>query len=106
MARFKRDEQRTFPLWWLIAGGLFAFSTAWAVYAEFVTRVPGQKEQEAFFDMEYAQAQQGLKRSENEYAATAKPQIDKLLGRKAELEREQASGNYATAKAKLKDLTQ
>src|SRR5437764_4413007 len=106
MARFKRDEQRTFPLWWLIAGGLFAFSTAWAVYAEFVTRVPWQKEQGAFFDMEYAQAQQGLKRSENEYAATVKPQIDKLQARKTELEHQQATGNYASAKAKLKELTQ
>ena len=51
MARFKRDEQRTYPIWWLIAGGLFVFSTAWACYAEFVTRVPWQKEQEAFFQM-------------------------------------------------------
>jgi len=53
MARFHRDEQRTYPIWWLIAGGLFIFSTIWACYAEFVTRVPWQKEQEAFFQMEF-----------------------------------------------------
>ena len=56
MARFHRDEQRTYPIWWLIAGGLFIFSTIWACYAEFVTRVPWQKEQEAFKTNTYTAA--------------------------------------------------
>jgi len=105
MARFKRDEQRTYPIWWLIAGGLFVFSTAWACYAEFVTRVPWQKEQEAFFQMEYELATQGLKRVKNEFAATAETDVKKLRTRQDELKREQSSGKYAASKAKLAQLT-
>jgi cytochrome c2 len=105
MARFHRDEQRTYPIWWLIAGGLFVFSTVWACYAEFVTRVPWQKEQEAFFQMEYELAKQGKKRVENEFAATAAPEVKKLAARREELKHEQASGKYASAKAKLQQLT-
>ncbi|HKQ71899.1 MAG TPA: c-type cytochrome [Polyangiaceae bacterium] len=106
MARFKRDEQRTYPIWWLIAGGLFAFSSAWACYAEFVTRVPWQKEQEAFFRMEYDLANQNLKRVKNEYAATVEPQVKKLKARSDELKHEQATGKYSTAKSKLTQLSQ
>src|SRR6478672_1251019 len=98
MARFKRDEQRTYPITSLIAGGLFIFSTAWACYAEFVTRVPWQKEQEAFYQMEHELATQGLKRTKNKFTATAEPEVKKLKGRQDELKREQASGKYAAAK--------
>ena len=105
MARFKRDEQRTYPITWLIAGGLFIFSTAWACYAEFVTRVPWQKEQEAFFQMEYELATQNLKRVKNEFAANSEPEVKKLKGRQDELKREQSTGKYAQSKAKLIQLT-
>jgi cytochrome c2 len=105
MARFKRDEQRTYPITWLVAGGLFVFSTAWACYAEFVTRVPWQKEQEAFFQMEHDLAKQNLTRTEKEYATTAAPEVKKLKARQDELKREQATGKYAGAKAKLVQLT-
>src|SRR5262245_8262111 len=104
MARFQRDEQRTYPIWWLIAGGLFIFSTVWACYAEFVTRVPWQKEQDAFFQMELEQAKQNKKRVENECAAAA-GDVKKLKDRQAELKREQAAGKYAAAKSKLQQLT-
>src|SRR6266498_3837529 len=104
MARFKRDEQRTYPIWWLIAGGLFIFSTIWACYAEFVTRVPWQKEQEAFFQMEHELAKRNLERVKNEFAVTAEPEVKKLKSRKEELKREQASGKYATAKNKVAQL--
>src|SRR5450432_2854800 len=105
MARFKRDEQRTFRLWWLIAGGLFIFSTLWACYAEFVTRVPWQKEQEAFYQMEFEQATRALKRTKNEFAANVEPELKKLTDRKDELKREQASGKYAAAKSRLTQLS-
>jgi cytochrome c2 len=105
MARFHRDEQRTYPIWWLIAGGLFIFSTIWACYAEFVTRVPWQKEQDAFFQMELEQAKQNKKRVEAEFAATAAPEVKKLKDRQNELKREQTSGKYAAAKSKLQQLT-
>jgi len=105
MARFHRDEQRTYPIWWLIAGGLFIFSTVWACYAEFVTRVPWQKEQEAFFQMEYELAKQNEKRVKNEYKTTAEPEVKKLAARQSALKNEQASGKYATAKARLVQLT-
>jgi len=105
MARFRRDEQRTYPIWWLIAGGLFIFSTLWACYAEFVTRVPWQKEQEAFFQMEYELAKQNLKRVQNEFLATAEPEVKKLRARRDELKHEQATGKYAAAKTKLLRLS-
>ena len=105
MARFHRDEQRTYPIWWLIAGGLFVFSTAWACYAEFVTRVPWQKEQEAFFQMEYELAKQGKQRVENEFAATAAAEVGKLRARRSALKQEQATGKYATSKARLVRLS-
>src|SRR6185436_3366597 len=105
MARFKRDEQRTYPIWWLIAGGLFIFSTIWACYAEFVTRVPWQKEQEAFFEMEYQLAKQNLTRVQNEFATRGKAEVDKLKARKKHLDDEQRAGRYASAKAKQAELT-
>src|SRR5262249_45512000 len=105
MARFHRDEQRTYPIWWLIAGGLFIFSTAWACYAEFVTRVPWQKEQEAFYQMEYELAKQNKKRVENEFASTSAPEVKKLAARRDELKHEQTSGKYASAKSKLVQLS-
>jgi hypothetical protein len=105
MARFKRDEQRTYPIWWLIAGGLFIFSTFWACYAEFVTRVPWQKEQEAFYQMEFEQATRALKRTKNEFAANVEPELKKVTGRRDELKHEQATGKYAGAKTKLTQLS-
>src|SRR5882724_4077672 len=104
MARFKRDEHRTYPIWWLLAGGLFIFSTAWACYAEFVTRVPWQKEQEAFYRMEFDLATQGLKRTKNEFTATALPEVEKRKARAQELKNEQSTGKVAAAKSKLAQL--
>ncbi|HEY3593148.1 MAG TPA: hypothetical protein VGL13_04720, partial [Polyangiaceae bacterium] len=100
MARFKRDEQRTYPLTWLIAGGLFVFSALWACYAELVTRVPWEREQEAFFDMEYQLAKESLARAKNEFAATQKADVDQQKAKKKQLEDEQKNGRYAAAKAK------
>src|SRR6185437_1985093 len=50
-------------------------------------------------------AKQGKKRVENEFAATAAPEVKKLQARRDELKREQASGKYASAKSKLQQLT-
>src|SRR5258706_10114109 len=105
MARFKRDEQRTYPIWWLIAGGLFLFSTIWACYAEFVTRVPWQEEQQAFYQMEFEQATRALKRTKNEFTANVEPELRKVTARHDELKHEQATGKYAAAKTKLTQLT-
>jgi hypothetical protein len=44
VAAFERDEKRTYPFYWLAIGGIFAGSSAWAVYAELVTRVPWEKQ--------------------------------------------------------------
>ena len=104
MARFRRDEQRTYPITWLIVGGLFAFSAAWACYAEFVTRVPWQKEQEAFFQMDYELAKQGKERAENEFRATIGPEIGKLEAKKKQLQNEQVSGRYGSAHSRLLQL--
>lgn len=105
MARFIRDEKRTYPLTWLAVGGIFAGSAAWAIYAELVTRVPWQKQQQAFFDMELAQSKQSLDRGNARWTKEVEPSLKAKLDRKAELERSQTSGAYAEAKARLDQLT-
>lgn len=104
MARFIRDEKRTYPLMWLVVGGIFAGSTAWAVYAELVTRVPWEKDQEAFFEMELQQSKQGLDRAKEQWTKEIEPKLKAKIDRKAELEKSQESGAYAEAKARLTQL--
>ena len=104
MARFIRDEKRTYPLWWLVAGSLFAGSTVWAVYAELVTRVPWEKQQEAFYEMELQQSTQALAAANAHWKDVVEPSIKAKLDRKAELEKSQTQGEYATKKARLAQL--
>ena len=105
MARFIRDEKKTYPFAWLTIGGLFAMATAGAVYAELVTRVPWQKNQQAYFDMELEQANQALARSQAEWAQQIEPALKAKLARKAEIETSMASGDYKQAKDRLDKLT-
>ncbi len=104
MARFIRDEKRTYPLTWLVVGGIFAGSAAWAVYAELVTRVPWEKQQDAFFEMEREQSKQALDRANAEWKNKVAPTLDPKIKRKEELEKSQAQGDYAAAKARLDEL--
>jgi len=102
--RFIRDEKRTYPLTWLAIGGIFAGSAAWAIYAELVTRVPWQKQQDAFFEMELQQSQQAKERAAARWTKEVEPSLKAKLDRKAELEKSQQSGAYAQAKAQLDQL--
>jgi mono/diheme cytochrome c family protein len=105
MARFQRDEKRTYPFIWLLTGGLFALSSVWAFYAELVTRVPWQEHQEKFYDLELELANQALKRAEDDWAdAQAAEPLKGQMARRVELEQEQASGDYAAAKKRLDEL--
>jgi hypothetical protein len=105
VARFIRDEKRTYPLTWLVAGGLFAASTAWAVYAELVTRVPWEKQQEAFFDMELVQSTQAEKLAQSQWDKEIAPSIKDKIDRKAALEESmKPGGEYAKDKARLDQL--
>jgi cytochrome c551/c552 len=87
-----------------VVGGLFAGSAAWAIYAELVTRVPWQKQQEAFFEMELQQSKQALDAANSRWTKEIEPSLKVKLDRKAELEKSQASGEYAQAKARLDEL--
>lgn len=105
MARFQRDEKRTYPFVWLVIGGLFAFSSAWALYAELVTRVPWQVHQDDFFDLELELAKKGKEDAEAAWqAASSSEPLKGQLARVAELQEQQKSGDYATAKARLTEL--
>ena len=104
MARFIRDEKRTYPFVWMAIGGLFAASAGWAVYAELVTRVPWQKHQQAFFDMELEQSKQSLDRSKHEWDEGIVPTLKDKLARKEELAQSMKNGAYADSRAKLDDL--
>jgi cytochrome c551/c552 len=106
VARFIRDEKKTYPFTWLVAGGLFAASSAWAVYAELVTRVPWQQHQQAFFDMELEQSKQALARSKAEWDKEIEPSLKDRTSRKVELEQSMQSGAYAEAKKRLHELNQ
>src|SRR5688572_25309158 len=89
---------------WLAIGGLFAASSVWAVYAELFTRVPWQKHQSAFFDMELEQARQSRDRAEQQWEKEIKPSLAKLLARKEELEASKKTGEYKTASDRLAQL--
>lgn len=105
MARFVRDEKRTYPFTWLTIGGIMAFATFWAVYAELVTRVPWQEHQEAFYDMELEQARKALEAEEAQWeAATNAEPLKTQLARLKELEDTMASGEYAQAEDKSAEL--
>ena len=104
MARFIRDEKRTYPLVWLTVGGIFAGASAWAVYAELVTRVPWEKEQEAFYTMELQQSKQSLDHANAVWTKEVEPTVKGKLDRKAELEKSQQTGVYAEARARLNQL--
>ncbi len=104
MARFIRDEKRTYPLTWLAIGGIFAASSVWAVYAEFYTRVPWQKHQQAFFEMELEQSKQSRARAEDEWNKEIEPSLAPQVERKAKLEESMKSGAYHEARVKLDKL--
>jgi cytochrome c2 len=104
VARFIRDEKRTYPFTWLAIGGIFAGASAWAVYAELVTRVPWEKQQDAFFEMERSQSKQALARADAEWKDKVEPALKQKIDRKAELEKSRESGAYADAKQRLDQL--
>ncbi len=104
MARFIRDEKRTYPFMWMAIGGVFAASAGWAVYAELVTRVPWQKQQQGFFDMELEQSKQARKRSDEEWNEVLVPQLKEKLDRKAVLAESMKNGAYSESRKKLDDL--
>jgi len=105
MARFVRDEKRTYPFTWLTIGGVMALATFWAVYAEFVTRVPWEEHQKAFYEMELEQARQNLDAEQAawEAAKNADP-LKTQLARLEELNATMSSGEYAQSKAKVDKL--
>ncbi len=104
VARFIRDEKRSYPFTWLAIGGLFAASSVWAMYAELVTRVPWQKDQQAFFDMELEQSKQALEKAKAEWKNEIEPQLKTQIARKEELEASKKGGEYASARARLDKL--
>lgn len=105
MARFVRDEKRTYPFTWLTIGGLFALVTFWAVYAELVTRVPWQEHQAAFFDMELAQAKKNLEQEQADWdRKSSQEPLSTQIARLKELEQLMDSGEYAEAEAKVEKL--
>lgn len=106
MARFIRDEKRTYPFTWMAIGGVFFASAAWATYAEFVTRVPWQKDQKAFYDMEFQQSKQALAQAQDEWEKEIVPSIKDRLDRKDAIEQSMKTGEYAQAKARLAELGQ
>src|SRR5262245_25861139 len=89
---------------WLAAGGLFAASSVWAIYAEFVTRVPWQKDQQAFFEMELQQSRQALDRAKSEWEAEIEPSLKDKTSRKDELDASKKQGAYKQARDRLTQL--
>jgi cytochrome c551/c552 len=94
MARFQRDESRTFKLLWLAAGGVFTAVTFWAMYDDGVTRTPWAFEQKSFYSLEAQLAKKNLERVQAEFVAHSKAQDDQLKVRRAEIEDSKKSGAY------------
>jgi cytochrome c2 len=106
VARFQRDESRTFKFLWFLAGGTFAAVSVWAMYDDGVTRVPWQVQQKNFYGVEQIQATNNLARTEAEFAAHSKAADDKLKARKAQIEeQEKPGGSFAKAHDKVDDLS-
>jgi cytochrome c551/c552 len=101
MARFQRDESRTFKLLWLSAGGVFTAVSLWAMYDDGVTRTPWAFEQKSFYALEAQLAKKNLERVEAEFVAHSKAQDDKLKERRAEIEASKKSGAYKQSADKL-----
>jgi len=98
MARFVRDEKRTFPFTWLLIGGFFFFSSAWALYAELVTRVPWQEHQQRFFELELDLAKKALTKATRDWEeASSKDPLKGQLARLAQLDEEMSGGEYKAA---------
>lgn len=95
--KFLRDEKKTYPLTWMVAGGLFFGSAVWALYAEMVTRVPWQEHQKAFFDLELEQSRQGLARAQDDWDKQIAPSLKDKIARKEEIEQSQKAGAYKQA---------
>jgi cytochrome c2 len=106
MARFHRDESRTFKLLWLSAGGMFAAVSAWAMYDDSVTRTPWVGEQKSFYALEAQLAKKNLERQEAEFAAHGKAEDDRQKARKAEIGQSKKSGAYKQAADKLEVKSQ
>ncbi len=107
MARFVRDEKRTFPFTWLAIGGVFAFSAVWASYAELTTRVPWQTHQQKFFDLELNEAKKAKEAAEHDWQELgSKEPLKSQIAELAKLEAEAAdpSSAYGKAKARLVEL--
>ncbi|MCA9621097.1 MAG: c-type cytochrome [Myxococcales bacterium] len=105
MGRFVRDEKRTYPFAWLTIGGIFAFASFWAVYAELVTRVPWQEHQKAFFKMELEQARQAYEQEKAAFeAAQAAEPLKTQMARLAELDEQKKTGEYAAAEKRVHEL--
>ena len=106
MARFQRDEARTFKFLWFIAGGTFAAVSAWAMYDDGVTRTPWAVEQKNFYAMELEQAKKNVDRTQAEFASHSKAEDDKLKARKAEIEASQKpGGSFAQSQDHYNDLS-
>jgi cytochrome c2 len=101
MARFQRDESRTFRLLWLSAGGIFAAVSAWAMYDDAVTRTPWVGEQKSFYALEAQLAKKNLERMQAEFVAHGKAQDDALKARKTQIDESKKSGSYKQAADKL-----
>lgn len=107
MARFVRDEKRTFPFTWIVIGGVFCFSAAWALYAELVTRVPWQEHQERFYDLELELATKAHAKAAKDWEArSSKDPLKSQIAALAKLEGEMSGGDYKQAADELAALNQ
>ena len=113
MAKFKRDEARSFGFLWLLTGGIFAVLSAWAMYNEIVVRTPWRDEQKEFFKVELDQAKRNLARQESIFktvksydngAKTGAEKLADLQNEQKAFEGKKAQEPYASAANELKKL--
>jgi cytochrome c2 len=107
MARFVRDEKRTFPFSWLIIGGLFAATAVWAGYDEMTRRVEWQEHQQRFFELDVELARKAKEAAQAEWdRAAAQDPLKSQLAEEAKLQAdtEDKGSEYGKAKARLDEL--
>lgn len=103
MARFVRDEKRTFPFAWLTIGGLFAASAVGAFYAELTTRVSWEENQKRFFKLEHNLAKDAQKDAKAAWqVASQKGVLKSTMAKLAKLKKQQQDPGSAYGKAKAR----
>jgi len=104
MAKWTRDEDRSYAFWWFVSAAAFAGVSVLAVWDDGIRRAPWKREQQAFFEIERDLAGKNLDAQERAFARTKKAQHTKLEREQESLEKRRAGAEFRRWEEDLADL--